>query len=173
MPRKILFLFFLFFTLFSNDVKAQATTRYQIHFFLAASCPISQQYTREINRISDVYQRQFNCTIYMGHTHNRNTTKEIKKFRVTYQMRVPIKVDENNTLAKKLKATITPEVFIVDPLGIVVYQGAIDNWYYALGKNRPQATAHYLEDAIQDILADRKVSLPFTKAIGCFLEYTN
>jgi hypothetical protein len=109
----------------------------------------------------------------MGHIHDRKTKKEINKFISTYQMHVPIRIDVDNTLAKKLKATITPEVFIVDPQGVVVYQGAIDNWFYALGKNRPQATVHYLEDAIQDIQAGRKVGIPFTKAIGCYLEYSN
>ena len=107
----------------------------------------------------------------MGHQSDRKTKKELRKFKARYRIQAPIVIDEADMLAKRLKAAITPEVFLVDASGNILYRGAIDNWFYALGKNRPSATEHFLEDAIQDILQGKDVRKPVTQAIGCYLEY--
>ena len=79
--------------------------------------------------------------------------------------------DTENYLIKKLKATTTPEAFFYSKNHQLLYRGAIDNCFYALGRYRPQATEHYLQNAINQYLNNEKITISNTKAVGCFIEY--
>ena len=79
--------------------------------------------------------------------------------------------DTENYLIKKLKATTTPEAFFYSKNHQLLYRGAIDNCFYALGRYRPQATEHYLQNAINQYLNNDKITISNTKAVGCFIEY--
>jgi len=54
--------------------------------------------------------------------------------------------------------------------GQTAYQGAIDDWYVALGKHRPEARLHYLRDALDAVLAGNAVAIVKTEAVGCLVE---
>lgn len=149
----------------------QQPTKNKVYFFIATSCPISQQYTHAINHYFEAYGNKFEMITFIGSRNNRKAKKEIKLFQQRFQYQMPIQLDIENSMAKQIGATINPEVFILSPQNEILYHGAIDNWFYALGKNRPKATEYYLEDAIQDILHQRSVLRKTTQAIGCFLEY--
>lgn len=69
-----------------------------------------------------------------------------------------------------MRVLVTPEVVVMQSDGTIRYQGAIDNWYVALGKHRPEATHHYLQDALDTLLAGRDVAQPRTNAVGCLVE---
>ena len=80
-------------------------------------------------------------------------------------------MDPEFVLCKALGARVTPEVFVLDGEGSMVYHGAIDDRAVRAGQKRIQATEHYLSDAINAVLrgerpADREVT-----AVGCILEY--
>ena len=79
-------------------------------------------------------------------------------------------MDRNFALTKQLNAKITPEVFVVNENRAILYHGAINNWYYALGRNRMHITEHYLEDAIKAILHKEKILKDYVAAIGCFIK---
>ncbi len=76
-------------------------------------------------------------------------------------------MDPRQELLKKVKATVTPEAVVVDGHGKVLYLGRIDDWYEDFGKQRYSATTHELRDALDEILAGKKVTTPVTKAVGC------
>jgi thiol-disulfide isomerase/thioredoxin len=79
--------------------------------------------------------------------------------------------DYKNKLIKKLKATNTPEAFFFDKNGTLQYRGAIDNWFYELGRYRPQATEQYLKNALTQFLKNEKITVAHTKPVGCLIEY--
>lgn len=62
-------------------------------------------------------------------------------------------------LAKYLKATTTPEVFVLNNKGEVVYSGAIDNWAIDLGEKRQVITEFYLKDALNALLQNKKIAV--------------
>ena len=96
--------------------------------------------------------------------------KQIAGFKTDY--RVPFKLirDDENRYSRIMNATITPEVFLFDRFGYVHYDGAIDNWFFALGRNRLKPTEHYLRDAISQLLAAKPVAVKHKDAIGCLIE---
>jgi len=156
------------------DVSGQAVTlgAYEgVHLvlvFLGTDCPISQKYTATINQIAANYGPK--QVAIVGIFPQPGTTKaNIASFVEHYQLNIPGYIDHKQQLTASVQATVTPEVVIVNPQGQVAYQGAIDNWYYALGKYRRQATEHYLLDALHAIQAGQQVATPHTEAIGCFI----
>lgn len=76
-------------------------------------------------------------------------------------------------LANSLKATVTPEVFLIDAAGQLQYQGAIDNWFYELGKYRLNTTEQYLIDALTALNNGEQPPVRQTEAIGCFIQMSH
>ena len=162
--KKIVFTFLLMIACF--HVMA---SKIKIYYFLATTCPISQKYTQEINRLNKVYTSK-DIEMFLVFPTVKNNKKEVEAFYATYQMTMPYIMDRNFALTKQLNAKITPEVFVVNENREIVYHGAINNWYYALGKNRMHITEHYLEDAIKAILNKEKILKDYVAAIGCFIK---
>jgi len=145
----------------------------RIYFFIATTCPISQQYTKEINRLYETYGKQgVEMFLVFPNNGKKNIKEEIKSFYKTYDLSLSFLNDKRFKLSKKLNATVTPEAFLVSKNDEVLYHGAIDNWYYQLGKNRMNITEHYLEDAIVEALNKKSISRPFAEPTGCFIEAT-
>ena len=96
--------------------------------------------------------------------------KSTKEFINTYKLNLTSKIDKDRELTQKLKATVTPEAFLIKNETQILYHGAIDDWFYALGKNRKEATAHYLEDAINAAIQNKPVLTAHVKAVGCLIE---
>ena len=60
----------------------------------------------------------------------------------------------------------TPRVFLLDAERRLLYRGAIDNFKYP----RDPGYLPYLEPAIDDFLAGRKIRRPETASFGCPVE---
>ena len=161
--KKLIFTFLLAIAcIYANASKIK------IYYFLATTCPISQKYTQEINRLNKVYTSK-DIEMFLVFPTVKNNKKEIEAFCATYQITMPYIMDRNFALTKQLNAKITPEVFVVNEKREILYHGAIDNWYYALGKNRMHITEHYLEDAIKAILKKEQIEKEYVAAVGCFI----
>ena len=136
--------------------------------YLGTDCPISQKYTTTIQQIADGYSAQ-GVVVAGIFPQPGTTTQQMVQFTGHYQLKIPCFTDPTQQLTNTLKATITPEAVLLSPDGQVVYQGAIDNWYYALGKYRPKATEHYLTTALNQAIAGQAVTQAHIPAVGCFI----
>lgn len=84
----------------------------------------------------------------------------------------PYLFDETQQVAKAFGATNTPHVFVLQKEGgkfSVAYIGAIDN----NAKDASSADKHYVEEAVDALLAGKKVENNKTKAIGCTIKWKN
>lgn len=91
----------------------------------------------------------------------------VQVYKREYDLHFPLALDVGGQLSSKLKAKVTPEVFLMDDKGRVLYEGAIDNWFYQPGRRRTVTTQHYLIDAIENSIAGKSVKVKRTEAIGC------
>jgi peroxiredoxin len=75
--------------------------------------------------------------------------------------------DESQRTARSYGAEYTPEVFVLNSNYEVRYIGRVDdNWQH------PDKTrTHDLRDAIEAVLAHKKVANPVTHAIGCTIKW--
>lgn len=147
--------------------KMGANTDLYVVIFLGTDCPISQKYGRTLRKFDSLYQ---NKITFFGIVPNNFSKKEIRNYRKEYDIPFQLIKDHNNAFAKEFQAKVTPEAFLFDENGVISYQGAIDNWFYSLGRNKLKPTEHYLKDAIEDIENGRAVKTPYVKAVGCFIE---
>lgn len=83
----------------------------------------------------------------------------------------PYVFDDTQETTIAYGATNTPHVFVVEKVSqdyIVRYIGAIDN----NSRDASKVTKTYVEDAVDNLLADKAVETTSTKAIGCTIKWT-
>ena len=95
---------------------------------------------------------------------------EAEQFKVKYSVPFEIYIDKSMLLTDYLKATVTPEVFLLDASGQIIYSGKIDDWAAATGVHKQVITHNYLTDALDSFLKNEPVKLKHTQAVGCFIE---
>jgi len=84
----------------------------------------------------------------------------------------PILRDEAGTVGKAYGATNTPNMFVIDPVGIVVYAGAIDNAPDGEGASPAGGVlVNHVDEALADLAANRPVKTTSTKPWGCGVKY--
>ena len=91
---------------------------------------------------------------------------DLSRILTTRRLTVPILHDRDRSIAHQWLVQQTPRAFLVDNERRLTYRGAIDNFKYP---NDPDHR-HYLEDAIADFLAGRKVQRQETASFGCPIE---
>lgn len=90
----------------------------------------------------------------------------------TWSLAHPILRDESGVVGKAYGATNTPNMFVIDKTGKVVYAGAIDNSPDGEGKS-PEGgkLVNYIDAALADVAAGKPVATPVTKPYGCGVKY--
>lgn len=161
---------FLFVVLHSLSLSAKDSL--SLYIFLLDDCPICIQYTPTLNNLYNEYQNQIS---FIGYFPNFSSKKEkIEIYKNQYKIQFPLETDYFKTQAKKFKAKVTPEVVLYNHTSQqVIYQGRIDNEYYKLGRRRKVVTEHSLKDAIEQTLAQKKITTRYTEPIGCFINYSD
>ena len=71
--------------------------------------------------------------------------------------------DTNNELADAFGAERTPECFLFDKNGKLMYRGAIDD----NPSDGGHVTRHHLKEAISEVLAGKEVSVKQSRSVGC------
>ncbi len=137
--------------------------------FMGPECPLCESYAYTMRSWKD--QWNGNEVAVLGVVSGTYyTPQEMASFMDNHNLWFPVLFDRNFSLAKRFKATITPEVLLLDNAGRERYQGAIDNWAVSLGRKRAQPTEFYLNDALTQHLGGHPVQIPLTKAVGCYIE---
>ena len=80
-------------------------------------------------------------------------------------MQAPLLLDPAGLVGRSYGAKSTPHVFVIDPKGVLTYQGALDN--APLGQTKDGAAmAEYVGDAVAAIKAGQKLVTTETKSYG-------
>lgn len=160
-------LFVLSFVLFESRAFGQRNSdKYgEVFIFFNLSCPICQKYIHEVNAITAEYRREFDFKILVVEEVRR---KELKSFTNEYGVKFFVEKASKDDIVR-LNPSVTPEVFLFDYNGSLVYQGAIDNWFYELGKYRKEPTEFYLKESLKALLSGTNPSISKTEAIGCMI----
>lgn len=86
----------------------------------------------------------------------------------------PVLRDVTGEIGKAYGATNTPNMFVIDASGTVVYAGAIDNSPDGEGGAPTGGTlVNYVDAALADLAAGRPVATPVTKPYGCSVKYAS
>jgi cytochrome oxidase Cu insertion factor (SCO1/SenC/PrrC family) len=74
-------------------------------------------------------------------------------------------VDKNSELADAFGATRTPECFLFDKNGKLVYHGAMDD-----NATKDAVTRKHLKEAIDELTAGKDISVKTTRSVGCTIK---
>jgi peroxiredoxin len=79
-------------------------------------------------------------------------------------------MDPSGKLGRLYDAKTTPEMYVIDPEGKLIYEGAIDS--------RPtpdvsdiEGADNYVSDALGEAMAGKPVATPYTRPYGCSVKY--
>jgi peroxiredoxin len=79
-------------------------------------------------------------------------------------------LDPDGTLGRRYGAKTTPHLFVMNPEGLVIYAGAIDDRPSTDPTDLVGATT-YVQRALDEALAGQPVSIPEAKPSGCSVKY--
>jgi peroxiredoxin len=94
-----------------------------------------------------------------------NKTKEEKGAAPT-----AVLIDEDGTVGKLYDAKVTPELFVINPEGTLIYAGAIDD-KKSVDAADVAGARNYVKQALDEAMAGNPVSTPQTEAYGCGVKY--
>lgn len=139
----------------------RAGKKASVIIFTSTQCPVANAYSERLAQLSAKYKSQgvqF-ISIYSDAGENQSG---IATHARTNELAYPALYDTGAKLATRFNARVTPEVYVTNSTGILVYHGAIDD------KQDPgEVTKRYLTDALDAILADKPIPVAETRAFGC------
>lgn len=151
----------------SAFIRWDAEKALHLFIFLSPDCPLCHNYAPLINQLYSQYHQQIQVySIIPGRSYADSL---VQQFAETFSAHYPILKDSHQVLTKYFKASKTPEVFLLNNTGEILYQGAIDDWAVALGKKRIKTTKHYLKDAIENGLKGFPITTAYVPAVGCII----
>lgn len=83
-----------------------------------------------------------------------------------------ILIDEDGAVGKTYDAKVTPEMFIINPAGLLVYTGAIDD-KKSTDPADVAGSKNYVKQALDEAMAGKPVSEPTAPAYGCSVKHAD
>lgn len=132
--------------------------------FIATKCPVSNAYNDRMEKVFEDYQAKGVNVVGI----NANSTEpaaEVKAHAAEKGLKFTILKDDGNKIADRLGASATPEAYLLDAKGKLVYHGRIDN-----SRDPAGIASSDLRDALNEVLAGKPVTKTEAKAFGCTIK---
>jgi peroxiredoxin len=139
-----------------------------IVIFDCNTCPYSKAYNQRIMNLNEKYlSKGFPLIAINSNDGGGDSFDDMVRIAKKKNYQFPYVFDETQKVAKAYGATNTPHVFVLTKELKVAYIGAIDD----NARNAEAATRHYVENAVDALLANKPVPVTKTKAIGCGIRW--
>ena len=132
--------------------------------FIATQCPVSNAYNSRMEELFLEYKEK--DIAFLGINSNKEeVVSEIEEHAKENGLSFTILKDEKNIIADKFEASVTPEAYILNKEFEFLYHGRIDD-----SRRESDVSTTDLKNALDEIISDKKVSDPETKAFGCSIK---
>lgn len=135
--------------------------------FFGTSCPIGNAYVPVLSDLQKRYADQ-GVQVLAINSNLADDAEEIAAHAKEFEIPFPVLNDEKQIVADLFAAERTPEAFLVDRRGNVVYRGRIDD-RFGYTYRRAEAKRHDLEEALKELLAGKEISQPRNEPEGCLI----
>jgi thiol-disulfide isomerase/thioredoxin len=131
-------------------------------------CPFASDYEDRLIAFAKKYAGRKVGVVAISISHEEDDSLAAMKVRAAEKgLPYPYLRDESQKIGVAYGATVTPEVFVLNKDRKIAYMGRVDD-----NCEKPaEVKKKYLEDAVESLLAGKKVAEPETKPYGCSLEY--
>ena len=135
--------------------------------FLGTECPLAKHYSIRLSEIAAAYDAK-SVSVLAVMSNRQDSLEEIAAFVNRQSLTFPVLKDAGNRFADQLDAKRTPEIFVFGPKRQLQYRGRVDD-QYGIGYVRDAPRRKDLELALDEMLADKAVSVSSTRAVGCII----
>ncbi len=142
-----------------------AKSRAVVVIFDATKCPYAKGYKERVATMGKEYAGKGVAFV----TINSNKTEpaaEVAEDAKKHGFAFPVLKDEGNKVADLYAAQKTPEIYVLDPKGTLLYRGRIDETH----EDPKNVKSPDLRNALEAILAGKPVPAAETKAFGCSIK---
>ncbi|HEX8722025.1 MAG TPA: thioredoxin family protein [Pyrinomonadaceae bacterium] len=132
--------------------------------FIATRCPVSNAYNARMQKLAEDYRAR-GVNVVGINSNSTEPAAEVKQHAAEKGLTFTILKDAGNQVADRFDAQVTPEAYLLDASGKLVYRGRIDN-----SRNGDAITSSELRDAVEAVLAGKAVAKQEVKAFGCSIK---
>jgi thiol-disulfide isomerase/thioredoxin len=140
--------------------------------FLCNHCPFSRYVEQEVARIAKEYQSRGVAMVAISASdigqHPEDAPANLKEMARRAGFDFPFCYDESQSTPKAFCAACTPEFFVYDPNGTLVYRGQMDD--SRLGSPTP-ITGRDLREALNAVVEERSVNPVQKPSVGCNIKW--
>lgn len=138
----------------------EARGRILVLNFWSAECPWAERADRDVTRLSSAWGE--GVLLWTIASNSNEPTELLQRVSESRGLK-PVLHDARQQVAALFGAQTTPHFFVLDPQGVLSYQGALDDVTF-----RQREPKHfYLHEAVQALLAGRLPEPAETPAYGC------
>jgi len=112
------------------------------------------------------------CSSAPGKQGHADAADAAKKCTETQSAATAYFLDETGKVGKTYGAKVTPDMYVIDAKGVLVYHGAIDD-KKSTNPGDIAGAKNYVAAALDEVLAGKPVSTPKTDPYGCGVKYAN
>ena len=132
--------------------------------FTSTKCPVSNDYEARVQEIATKFGPQGVAVVGID-ANTGETATMITNHATADGLTFPFLRDETGKVADQFHARVTPEAFVIDGGGVLVYRGAIDD------NQDTSVVAHrYVVAALDAVLAGKPVAVKTHRAFGCLIK---
>jgi hypothetical protein len=154
----------------SHELYLQNRAKAIVLIFASTGCPIVQKSVPKIKGLRDQFGPR-GVVFWLINSSSIDDAAAIGEEARDFKIDVPILMDRELFVARAVKATRTAEVVCIQPNAWkVFYRGAIDD-QLGYGTEKGKVTHAYLENALNNFLAGKKVSPSQTDFKGCRIQF--
>jgi peroxiredoxin len=133
--------------------------------FDATKCPYAKGYKERVAAMGKEYAAK-GVTFVTVNSNKTEPAAEVAEDAKAHGFTFPVLKDEGNRVADLYGAQKTPEVYVLDPKGTLVYRGRIDETH----DDPKNVKSPDLRNALEAILSGKPVPAAETKAFGCTIK---
>ena len=139
--------------------------------FTCNSCPWAKAWESRIAELGNTYAKQGIGVIAINSNDPKVKPDDDMPAMVerakSLGIEFPYVMDATSDVARAFGATRTPEAFLFDAKGKLVYHGAVDD-----NAHKPdEVTARWLNDALSATAGGKAVAMKETKSLGCTIKF--
>jgi peroxiredoxin len=151
----------------SHSLSDYASSKVIVLAFLGTECPLAKLYAPRLASLNSELKSR--GVTFLGVNSNRqDSLTEVASHARRHGIEFPVLKDVGNRIADAIGVTRTPEIVVLDEERTVRYHGRIDD-QYGVGYIRDEVEKPFLKNAVEDLLAGRKVKRATTEVVGCFI----
>jgi peroxiredoxin len=150
-----------------NDIRGEKGT---LVIFSCNHCPFVKGWQKTMVKIGNTYHKQGIGVVFINSNDlstKGDSFKEMQGLAKQEDYKFPYVVDDTSNVARNFGATKTPDVFLFDASGKLVYKGAIGEG----GRTPTPGGATWLKDSLDALLAGNEIPRQETKAVGCSIKF--